>query len=232
MNQGLGQLQETLEYRFSDPSLLRRALLHASASEGTESNERLEFLGDAVVGLVVSEFLFRRFPDAPEGEMTVIKSAAVSRRALARVGRSLGLDDYLVVGDGLRGRRYPLSIVAGAYEAVVGAILLDGGMEPARRFVRRTLADEVEEARQARAAAGWKSLLQQLVQADGHDVPTYHIVSSEGPRHKPRFQAVVSVAGQRCGEGWGSTKKAAEQEAARDALQQRYPRWWEDEEDA
>lgn len=232
MAEALEQVQEALGYRFGNPSLLQRALLHASASEGADSNERLEFLGDAVVGLIVSELLFRRFPDAPEGEMTVVKSAVVSRRALARVGRALGLDEHLVVGEGLRGQRYPPSIVAGAYEAVVGAMLLDGGMEVPRRFVRRTLAGEIADARQARAAAGWKSLLQQLVQADGQEVPTYHILSAEGPRHRPRFQAVVSIAGERCGEGWGPTKKAAEQQAARDALYHRYHEWWEGEEES
>jgi len=223
MTRELDRLQERLGVRFDDESLLYRALRHASAAGEVPSYDRLEFLGDAVVGLVVAEHLFRSMPAASEGEMTVIKSVVVSRRALGRVARKLNLHEYLEVGEGLQGRPYPLSIVSGAYEAVVGAVFVDSGMAIARNLVLRTLENERERVCEERNAEGAKSVLQQMTQAEGKGIPRYKIVGAEGPDHALQFQAVVLVADEQCGEGWGRTKKDAESNAARQALERCYP---------
>ncbi|MCD6416605.1 MAG: ribonuclease III [Planctomycetes bacterium] len=225
MSRNLDELQSALGYRFENVNLLRRALRHASAAQGTPSNERLEFLGDAVVGLIVAAHLFRDMPDAPEGQMTVIKSVAVSRKSLAQVGYKLGLHEQLVTDNGLQHQAFPSSLAANAYEAVVGSIFLDGGLEPARRFVLDTLSERIKQARESRSAAGWKSILQECVQARGQPPPLYEIVNTEGPDHDRKFQAVVIIAGQTCGSGWGSAKKDAEQTAARAALEEHFPDW-------
>ncbi|MHC4480547.1 MAG: ribonuclease III, partial [Planctomycetota bacterium] len=203
------------------------ALTHASATGGDAlSNERLEFLGDAVVALAVCNHLFRQRPDLSEGEMTVIKSAVVSRRTMARVGRSLGLSEFLRVDYGLRQRAsYPSSMVAGAYEAVVGAILVDGGMEAAVEFILRTLGPEIERTEARQHKPSYKSILQEKAQAEGKGAPRYSLVRYEGPDHRPRYLTVVHICGEKCGAGWGSSKKTAEQEAAKDALDKCYPGW-------
>ncbi len=216
----LSELQDRLQYRFGDPSLLERAMTHASArGEDQAANERLEFLGDAVVGFVISEHLFRSLREAPEGRMTRIKSAVVSRQTLARIGRSLGLREWLRVDAGLRQwEQYPGSMVAGAYEAVVGAIFLDGGIDAAREFVLRTLAEEVEHALVERHHEDYKSALQWKSLAEGKGIPQYEVVRQEGPDHRRRFLTTVYIGGKECGSGWGRTKKSAEQSAAAQAL--------------
>ncbi len=229
MAEGLGELQELLDYRFEDVKLLERAMTHASIrSEERPANERLEFLGDAVVGLIVSLHLFETWPDLTEGEMTIIKSSVVSRATMARVGRAMGLPRFLRVDEGLQQReRYPGSMVANVYEAAVGAIFLDGGLGAARRFVLRTLGPEVARARSRPEPSTWKSILQERVQAHGGPVPRYEVVHRAGPDHAREYEAVVEVDGKRQGAGRGSTKKAAEQEAAREALDRLFPGWRE-----
>jgi ribonuclease-3 len=219
------QVEECLQYCFSDAGLLAQALTHAScASVARPSNERLEFLGDAVVGLVISDYLYRSEPDLSEGEMTIIKSAVVSRRTMARVGRALGLPAFLQVDEGLRKRKtYPQSIVANVYEAIVGAMFLDGGMAAAADFILRTLELHVSRVSTSRHGASSKSALQERVQAEGKPVPRYEILRYEGPEHDRRFFAAVYVAGEEKGAGSGATKKDAEQRAAREALQNLYP---------
>lgn len=227
MDEALQQLQERLQYRFQDPALLRLAVTHASVrADGLPSNERLEFLGDAVVGLVISEHLFRSSPDLSEGEMTLTKSAVVSGEVLFRAGRSLGLAQFLQVDQGLRQRReYPASIIADGYEAIVGAIFLDGGLEAAADFVLRSLNPEIEQVQAGQHALSYKSLLQERTQAEGKGTPRYSVVRYEGPDHQRRYLTVVRVYGEECGAGWGSTIKAAEQNAAQDALDKCYPGW-------
>ncbi len=224
MTDMLSELQDRLGYRFRDPSLLQRAMTHSSArGEDQPANERLEFLGDALVGLVISEHLFRSFPALPEGRMTRIKSSVVSRRTLARIGRSLGLPEWLRVDAGLEQREsYPTSMVAGAYEAVVGAIFLDGGMEATRDFILRTLADEVEQVLLGRHHEDYKSLLQRRTLAEAKGIPDYRVVRQEGPDHHRQFLTAVYIDGEQCGSGWGATKKSAEQNAAAQALRERY----------
>lgn len=231
LKDALGQLQERLRYRFASADLLVEAMTHASAQAGGgRSNERLEFLGDSVIGLVIADHLFERSPELSEGEMTVLKSVVVSRRSLGRVGRSLGLADFLQVDEGLKQRkRYPGSIIANAYEAVVGAIFVDGGLKAATDFVLRTLEPEMERARAGRHSPSYKSILQQRTQAEGKGIPRYSVVRFEGPDHQRRYLTVVHVCGEERGGGWGPTKKAAEQNAARDALDKCYPGWTEEE---
>ena len=229
MVEELEELQDVLQYRFSDVELLERAFMHASVrGQGALSNERLEFLGDAVVGLVISEHLFQAYPQLSEGDMTIIKSAVVSRRALAKVGRKLGLPAFLQVDQGLQQRKqYPASIVCNAYEAAVAAIFLDGGIQSAKDFILRTLAGELDHVRNRGHEPSYKSILQEKTQAEGKGTPRYGVVRYEGPDHQRRYLIVAHVAGEECGGGWGTTKKDAEQAAAKDALEKVYPGWRE-----
>jgi len=213
MDEVLGLLQERIGYRFSSPALLKEAVTHASlCADALRSNERLEFLGDAVAGLVVAEELFRCDSELTEGEMTAAKSVVASRRIMARVGKALGLADFLQVGkDIARQGSYPDSLIGNFYEAITAAIYLDGGYEEARRFVLRTLGSELERVRRGEHVPDFKSILQQIVQAEGN----------------ARFLCAVHMDGQVAGRGWGKNKKAAEQKAACEALNRRYPRWKE-----
>ncbi len=220
MDETTEQLQKILGHAFADPDLLEEALTHASAG-GRErfTNERLEFLGDAVLDLVISDHLFAALPEAHEGDMTHARSLVVSRRALARVGRKLCLEKHLRVDEGIQQRGpYPISILAGVYEALVAALYLDGGMAPARDFILRTLGPDLERIGAGMPQANSKSRLQEEVQASGRGIPIYRVVRTEGPDHERRFLVTVSIGGQELGDGWGRTKKEAEQNAARQAL--------------
>jgi ribonuclease-3 len=230
MDDWLEELQDLLQYRFGDPALLRLAMTHASArGRDGPSNERLEFLGDAVMGLVVSAHLFGEKPRLSEGEMTSVKSTVVSRRVLSHVSRALGLPTFLQVDSGLQRRtRYPGSVVANAYEAVVGAIFADGGLGPAREFVMRTLGPEVKKVQDRRHVPNYKAVLQERTQAEGKGTPEYAVVRWEGPDHRRSYRVVVQVAGEQCGTGAGETKKEAEQQAAGEALDRLYPDWEEE----
>lgn len=224
------ELQRRIGYRFSDPEVLRQALTHASAcSDPRHSNETLEFLGDAVIDVVVAEKLFRDQPALNEGEMTAIKSVVVARVTLAKVGERLGLQGTLHVGGGLeqRGGNYPESLLANAYEAVVGAVFIDGGHREAHRFVLRTLGKEIEKARRRQHEPDYKSLLQRQVQGLGKEAPVYEIIHRTGPEHKPAFRAAVCIEDQQAGTGWGQSKKQAEQKAAEAALDHLFPDWRE-----
>ncbi len=220
-------LQEALGYRFKDMSLLRKAMTHSSLKPaGYSSYERLEFLGDAVAGLIVAQRLFQWPERYSEGEMTEMKSAAVNRRSMARAGGRLKLESYLRTDPALeQSGRYPTSLIANAYEALIGAVFLDGGLEKAREVVVRTLEPELKAAERRAHNHNFKSLLQRLVQGDGHELPAYRTARAVGPQHDQRFQAVVRVGGAERGSGWGKTKKDAEQEAARQALGSLYPDW-------
>lgn len=197
------------------------ALSHRSwCSEhpGTTSNERLEFLGDAVLGLVVTGDLYRRYPDHPEGQLAKTRAAVVSAAALAEVGRALELGDHLRLGKGEEssGGREKASILADAVEAVIGAVYLDGGLEAARRFVLDQLGDRIDEAASRPGARDYKTRLQEIAARDGHRPPVYEVTES-GPDHHKRFHATVIVGDQVRGAGDGTSKKEAEQRAARAA---------------
>ncbi|HET6428357.1 MAG TPA: ribonuclease III [Phycisphaerae bacterium] len=216
----LARCQEIIGYRFSDPLLLRQALTHASAAPTrSESNERLEFLGDAVLGLVVCQYIFDRDGELPEGEMTKIKSSVVSRRTCARFSNNLGLTELMSLGKGIgTARTLPPSIPAAVYEAVIGAIFLDGGFEEARRFILSHIAEEVDDAVRSRHQKNYKSLLQQHAQREWDQTPQYDLLDEKGPEHFKCFEVAVRVNGRQYTSAWGPSKKEAEQKAALAAL--------------
>lgn len=221
MTPHLRPLQERLGVHFADPSLLATALTHPSWSEEHQADasyERLEFLGDSVLGFIVATHLFRAFPDRQEGDLTRMKWGLVSGTSLAEVGRDLGLDAEIRQGKGTTRDGVRDSVVEACFEAVVGAVFLDGGLDAAAGFVVRTLGDRIDPARLAAMKADPKSELQEITQARGLGLPCYRIVSSEGPAHEPRFTAQVSLGDEVLAEGSGSSKQAAERAAATGAL--------------
>jgi ribonuclease III len=219
----LEALESRFGYTFADRSLLRLALTHRSyafEAGGLPTNERLEFLGDAVLGLVVTMFIYRRFPDEAEGRLAKLRAAAVNTGALAAVGRSLGLGEAVLLGRGEQqsGGRDKDSILADTLEATIGAVYLDGGIERATRLVERLFADLVENFATRRESLDYKTSLQELTAARLSSLPHYS-VSEEGPDHQKRFTAEVRVAGEHLGTGQGRSKKEAEQAAASEAYQ-------------
>jgi ribonuclease-3 len=213
-------LEKAIGYRFTDPELLELSLTHASTSENrAASNERMEFLGDSVLGLVTVDLTFRRFPDLLEGDMTKIKSHAVSRETCAILAKRLGLDEYLILGKGMQNSGpLPPSLAAAALEAIIGAIYLDGGFDAAAAFVRPLISDVIDEAAQSGHQHNFKSVLQQYAQQHIGHTPTYRILDEQGPDHAKCFKICVEIAGKRYEPAWGQTKKKAEQDAALQAL--------------
>lgn len=217
-----------LQYKFKDAELARQALTHRSylhslpekEKEGGESNERMEFLGDSVVGLVVNEFLYRKFTSLREGELTKMKSLLVSRVILSRTAKEMGLGDFVLLSEAETGSggRDRASILADTLEGVIGAVYLDGGLEPARRLTERLLLRQVHEILSDANLANYKSMLQEYVQGEFKTHPQYRISSEIGPDHEKVFTVEVVVSQKVLGRGHGNNKKEAEQEAARDAL--------------
>lgn len=221
----MNSLEKKLGYTFRDPQLLQAALYHSSyANEHREkkiqSNERLEFLGDAVLGLVTAEELYHRHPDLPEGDLTRIRAALVCEESLHEVAQSLDLGSYLLLGRGEEsggGRTRP-SILADATESVFAAVYLDGGMEEARRIIHRVLLDREQEEAVEERRRDYKTELQEVVQRRADQVLRYELTGSSGPDHAKVFQARVTINGIETGSGTGHSKKEAEQDAARCAL--------------
>ena len=219
-------LERRLGYHFRNPELLVQALKHrsfvyANQGRGLESNERLEFLGDAVLDLVVAESLFRRFPDQREGDLTQTKSVAVSRAVLARKASELGLEDFVLLSQEERqssGGRQP-SILSDVFEALIGALYLDGGLEPSRRFIERVVLQGLGAVIADEEHTNFKSKLLEHTQGLGAGHPKYQVSSEEGPEHNKIFSVEVIVTGQPMGQGRGLSKKEAQQMAAKDALQ-------------
>jgi ribonuclease-3 len=219
----LAALQKTLGISFNDLSLLEQALVHSSYINenpglALTSNERLEFLGDAILGFIVAEELYQRFPNLSEGEMTKLRSSVVCRDALSRMARAISLGNYLYLGRGEEasgGRRKPANL-ASALEAIIAAIFLDQGLAAARDFVLRATSQELNKG----AEADYKSQLQELIQARQQEKPTYQVIAVAGPDHDRTFTVEVRVADNVLGRGSGKSKKAAEAEAARSALAQ------------
>jgi ribonuclease-3 len=212
--------QQAIGCRFRDAFWLEKALIHSSnRSDLGLSNERMEFLGDAILGMVVSEHLFHKYVTHTEGELTAIKSIVVSQRTLARYGRELQLDKFLSVGRGMsKGRRLPNSVMANVFEAVVAAVYLDAGLEAVREFVLRILAAEIEESERTKHNKNFKSLVQQLVQRELGVTPTYRVIEESGPDHAKSFRVVTVISNVEYGTGWGRNKKEAEQHSARESL--------------
>ena len=201
-----------------DLELVARAVTHRSyayENGGLPTNERLEFLGDSVLGLVVTEELFRRHPDLPEGQLAKLRAAVVNSRALAEVARALGVGRYLRLGRGeeASGGRDKSSILADALEALIGAAYIDRGTDPARELVLRLFADLLDGSARLGAGLDWKTSLQELSAGRSLGVPEYQ-VSESGPDHAKSFRAIALVGGRQVGEGEGKSKKEAEQRAA------------------
>lgn len=218
------QLEERLGYTFQDRALLEHALTHSSyanenRAKGETSNERLEFLGDSVLGMVVADYLFRGHPDMPEGELTRTRAALVCEESLVEVARKLGLGRHLKLGrgeDAGGGRQRP-SIQADAVEAVIAAIYLDGGIGSARKFITNFILTNNDRETEG-VIRDYKTALQELVQREGGQVLTYCLSGESGPDHAKVFRVEVSLNGEKAGEGQGRSKKEAEQNAARAAL--------------
>ncbi|MCS6850895.1 MAG: ribonuclease III [Gemmataceae bacterium] len=218
----LEECQKAIGYRFRDIQLLRAALTHASvAATRMHSNERLEFLGDAVLGLVTCEQLFHRFPDYQEGELTKIKSVVVSRRTCARISRQLNLGEYLFLGKGMhQNSDVPPNLLADVFESLVAAIYLDGGLAPARTFILRQLEPEIEHVAGGAHGGNYKSVLQQLAQRKYGTTPQYQLLDEKGPDHSKCFKVAAVIKGHAYPAAWGRNKKEAEQKAAKNALAQ------------
>jgi ribonuclease-3 len=202
--------------------LLCSALTHASSADSrVVSNERLEFLGDSVLGLIICEQLYLLFPDLLEGELTKIKSVVVSRRTCARISRGLQLGKYLVLGRGMAGQTtIPTSVMAAVFESLIAAIYLDGGLEAAREFVLTHTRDEITKAANGHHGGNYKSLLQQMSQKEFGTTPTYEMVDEQGPDHSKLFKVTAVIGNLRYPPAWGQNKKEAQQRAALNALSQ------------
>lgn len=216
-------LENAIGYRFKRITLLQNALAHSSFAnerwhDSLMSNERLEFLGDSILGMVVAEHLYRNYPDRPEGELTRMRADMVCEASLARVATNLHLGDHLLLGHGEEqgGGRERSSILADAVESVIAACFLDGGMEPAREFIHRFILSNVPE--QQLQNKDYKTALQELVQQQKNQALQYVLIGESGPDHNKHFQVQVLLNDAPIGNGQGSSKKRAEQDAARDAL--------------
>ncbi len=216
----LDKAHEVLGYRFENPELLSEALTHASsAGDRLESNERMEFLGDAILGFVVCEYLHSTYPDLLEGDLTKIKSAVVSRRVCALISEAGDMSGMLNLGKGMAGRPdLPSSVAAAVLESLIAAIYLDSGMEKAREFILRHMVPFIEEAADSAHQQNFKSVLQQYAQKHLPVNPTYVLLDEKGPDHLKCFEVCAEVNGRRCTSSWANSKKEAEQGAALNAL--------------
>jgi len=229
LSETLGPLEARIGYDFRDIGLLEHALTHRSrahedASGGVIDNESLEFLGDAVLGFVIADMLFQRYPTHSEGYKSKVKASIVSATALTRLAERIDLGRYILLGRGEEktGGRQKHAILADGFEALIAAIYLDGGIEAAREFILSLfgplLTGAGEHAADASFTEDWKSALQEWLQKEGRGLPSYRLASAEGPDHHKRFDVEVVVGGEPCGRAAGRSKKEAEQQAAREAL--------------
>ena len=221
-------LEAAMGYRFRDITLVQNALTHSSYAnehwhDSLMSNERLEFLGDSVLGMVVAEYLYKTFPDRPEGELTRMRADMVCEQALSEVANRLELGKHMLLGHGEEqsGGRNRASILADAVESVIAATFLDGGMEAAKRFIAQFVLCDVPVTRLHNA--DYKTMLQELIQQKKNQVLSYALVGESGPDHDKRFTVAVSLNGEQIGQGTGSSKKRAEQEAACAAVENLFP---------
>lgn len=216
----LARCQHRLGYQFRDVQFLESALTHASgADHRLSSNERLEFLGDAILGLVVCEQLFTLFPDQLEGDLTKLKSVVVSRQTCAKISQALGLREFLVLGKGMTTHpAVPPSVLSDVLESLIAAIYLDGGMAPAREFILTYFDPEIESAASGDSGGNYKSLLQQFAQREHGVTPTYHLIDEKGPDHSKCFKMSAQIGRDRYAPAWGRSKKESEQRAAHNAI--------------
>jgi ribonuclease-3 len=217
----LQHLERKIGYRFKNAPLAVQALTHSSAKDkDLPCNERLEFLGDAILGHVVSEYLFHHFPGYEEGELSTMKSIIVSAKTLSDKARELELEKIVILGRGLAEKRaLPRSILCNAFEALVASLYLDGGLEVAQKFILSNLRMKVDEILKDEHEKNYKSLLQDYAQRHMSTIPSYRVMKEVGPDHKKMFQVVVELDGAQYGPAWGVNKKEAEQRAAKLALE-------------
>ncbi|MCU0609219.1 MAG: ribonuclease III [Chitinispirillaceae bacterium] len=221
----LEKLQEVIGYRFRKKDYLRHALTHKSSipledSQGLTSNERLEFLGDAVLSCIVTEFLYHTYPEQHEGQLSKIKSLIVSRKILGEIAQTFDLGEYITFGvsEEKTGGRSRLSIMSNAFEALLGAMFLDGGYRPCAVFVRKFLLERIDEFLEDETNVNYKSMILEKSQQDGFGMPRYITMSAEGPDHAKEFRVGIEIHGLFLGEGAGPNKKIAQQNAAQSAL--------------
>lgn len=221
----INECEQIIGYSFRDKALLEIALTHTSCRlENNFSNERLEFLGDAVLGTVISDYLYKYMPNNSEGELTRIKSVVVCQSTLAKVSQEAQLKDFIVLGKGINDRNFlPKSILANAFEAVIAAIYLDGGIEAAYNFTIKYLKKEINIVCNNQHEKNYKSMLQQYSQKEHNVTPNYRILKQIGPEHGKSFEVMVLIDGNEYGIGWGKSKKEAEQSAARETLKMLTP---------
>lgn len=212
--------EQRLGYKFRETQLLEAALTHASgADHRLSSNERLEFLGDAILGLVVCEQLFQQFPEQLEGDLTKLKSVVVSRQTCAKISQALGLREFLVLGKGMTTNpAVPPSVLSDVLESLIAAIYLDGGMPPAKEFILAYFGPEIEAAAAGDTGGNYKSLLQQFAQREHGVTPTYHLLDEKGPDHSKCFKISAQIGRDRYAPAWGRSKKESEQRAAHNAI--------------
>jgi len=221
----LDKVQEIIGYRFNELSLLRLALTHRSyastSDDADQSNERMEFLGDSVLGLVIAHQLFKDHPDWREGELTKVKALLVNETTLAEIGKEIGLNQhiFLSIDEDKSGGSERSSIVSDAVESVIAAVYMDGGLDAARKFVLEQIYTRKANVVADRSQRNYKGELLELVQGKGESMPRYDVVSESGPDHDKTFNVVVSINGRALGSGIGSSKKEAEQKAAAEALE-------------
>jgi ribonuclease-3 len=218
--EALEQIEQIICYKFSNRNLLSKAFTHSSSvDKRLLSNERLEFLGDSILAVVICQILFERFPGYLEGDLTNIKSMLVSRRSCAHVAKQRGLQKFLKVGKGMASSRaLTSSIAAGLLEAVIGAIYIDGGFDAARSFVLRAFAPLIDQADAEQPHGNFKSLLQQHAQQELNTTPVYALLDEKGPDHDKCFESEVVINDRHFLSAWGTNKKEAEQKAAFNAL--------------
>ena len=224
----INELEKAIGYQFRNITLLQNALSHSSYAnerwhDSLKSNERLEFLGDSILGMLVADYLYRNFPDRPEGELTRMRADMVCEKALAAVANSLNLGKHLLLGKGEEqgGGRNRDSILADAVESVIAACYLDGGMDAAVQFIQKFILVNVPVTKLHNA--DYKTALQELVQQKKNQVLAYRLVGESGPDHDKEFQVELTLNGDVVGTGIGSSKKRAEQAAARAAMEKLYP---------
>ncbi len=224
-NELLERLEKRINYHFYNTDLLAHALIHKSFvsqddKKGLCSNERLEFFGDAVLNCLVTEHIYNRYPEFSEGQLSKIKSLIVSRKIIGKIGKSIDLGSFLSMGlsEKKSGGQKRASIISNAFEAVLGAVYIDGGINAARTLLEKLLFNRIDQFINDKGNINYKSKILELSQADGLGVPSYPLLSTEGPDHEKQFAVGIDIAGVRLGEGVGSNKKDAQQNAAKVAI--------------
>ncbi|MBQ8940496.1 MAG: ribonuclease III [Firmicutes bacterium] len=222
----MDKLEKTIGYTFKNRAFLVTALTHSSyANEnkhlGVEYNERLEFLGDAVLGFIVGSYVFKHFPEIPEGELTKLRASVVCETMLSKKSKAMNIGEFMRLGRGeeMTGGRTRISILADAFEAIIGAIYMDGGIEPAEKFILSQLEGEIKIMRTGFKSLDSKTNLQEIIQQTSKVPLIYSIIDEKGPAHNKEFFASVSHNGKVLGTGSGSSKKEAEQAAAQQAIE-------------